>query len=291
MNEYVMLFERNFPYVIREKEVLHSLLQKDAGEWFEKRNEKGDLIAALLLHQNTVFMLCVDAAYRGQGIGTALLVSAENRVKALGFSDVVIGAGASYLAPGVPMKAPIFPSVREVPLDAFFQDCSAFFLKRGYSHAWDCNCFDLVCESLKRDTDEAVSELGLSFAAPSDREEVLAMIDAAHPSFARHYRSQDLYGASSSRRVLMAREGNTVTGALILSVDDEGVGRIGCVAVIPAFRGRGMATRLVRYATRYLALLGAKKAFVGYTYSGLERLYGKCGYCISCYYLMAKKEL
>ncbi|MBR6768417.1 MAG: hypothetical protein IKM34_02910 [Clostridia bacterium] len=47
----------------------------------------------------------------------------------------------------------------------------------------------------------------------------------------------------------------------------------------------------MRYATEYLALRGAKFAFVGYTYSGMERLYGKCGYRISSYYMMAKKGI
>ena len=72
---------------------------------------------------------------------------------------------------------------------------------------------------------------------------------------------------------------------------EDGVGLIGCVTVLDAFRGQGIASRLVRYATEYLALRGAKFAFVGYTYSGMERLYGKCGYRISSYYMMAKKGI
>ncbi|MBQ4120561.1 MAG: GNAT family N-acetyltransferase [Clostridia bacterium] len=69
------------------------------------------------------------------------------------------------------------------------------------------------------------------------------------------------------------------------------MGLLGCLAVLQAHRGQGIATRLVRYATEYLARTGAKFAFVGYTYSGMERLYGKCGYKISSYYLMGKKTL
>ena len=72
---------------------------------------------------------------------------------------------------------------------------------------------------------------------------------------------------------------------------EDGVGLIGCVTVLDAFRGQGIASRLVRYATEYLALRGTKFAFVGYTYSGMERLYAKCGYRISSYYMMAKKKL
>lgn len=32
-------------------------------------------------------------------------------------------------------------------------------------------------------------------------------------------------------------------------------------------------------------------AFLGYTYSGLDRLYGRAGYRICVYYFMAKKNI
>jgi hypothetical protein len=34
-----------------------------------------------------------------------------------------------------------------------------------------------------------------------------------------------------------------------------------------------------------------KEAFLSYTYSGLDRLYGAAGYKINVYYMMAKKNL
>ena len=84
-------------------------------------------------------------------------------------------------------------------------------------------------------------------------------------------------------------ENNKPIGALIVTCGENGVGLVGCVAVLPAFRGQGVAKRLVQHATGHLAHNGANFAFVGYTYSGMNRLYGKCGYKISSYYLMGKK--
>lgn len=290
MRDYLMLFLRNFPHVIRESESVRSILSHKDCRFLEKRNEKGDLIGALLYHENTILMLCVDKPYRKQGIGGALLQKAEEEIRAAGYSDVVIGAGFSYLAPGVPMHQPIFPSPSEVAINPPWEDHSAFFQKRGYTHNSDSNCFDLLLEPI---TVEATfdEDLVFTFAEERDKEAVLTMVEDAYASFAKHYRKVELYQKDSPKRILLVWYQDQLAGALILSPSADGVGRIGCVTVLKAFRGQGIATRLVHYATHQLALGGVKKAFVGYTYSGLEKLYGKVGYQISSYYLKAKKRL
>ena len=96
-----------------------------------------------------------------------------------------------------------------------------------------------------------------------------------------------------ARRALLAVEAARVVGVLIAGCDEAaaGVGGIACVAVVPERRGRGIARALVCAATGALRRAGMARGFIGYTYSGLEQLYGAAGYRISMHYFMARKPL
>ena len=90
-----------------------------------------------------------------------------------------------------------------------------------------------------------------------------------------------------------AVEAARVVGVLIAGCGEAvaGVGGIACVAVVPERRGRGIARALVCAATGALRRAGMARGFIGYTYSGLEQLYGAAGYRISMRYFMARKPL
>ena len=255
----------------------------------EKRNENRELSALLCYADNVILLLCVDKPYRKCGWGSALLATAEEKIKESGFDEVILGAGFSYLVPGVPTHTPHFPSASEAPIAPVWEDHSAFFEKRGYRHSWNGNCFDMT----RRLSVNAVlpQDASLHFAVLSEKDAVCEMVENAHLSFAKYYRNEALYQEANASRVLVFCEEKKPLGALIVTCGEDGVGLVGCVTVLSAFRGRGIAKHLVRYATEHLALRGANFAFVGYTYSGMERLYGKSGYEISSYYLMGKKKL
>lgn len=289
IQEYLAIFRRNLPYVIRKDASVLALFSHEGCKFLEKRNESGELSALLCYSGNVILLLCVDAPYRNRGWGSELLALAETEIGQSGCDEVTLGAGFSYLMPGVPTHTPQFVSASERTLSPAWEDFSAFFKKRGYLHAWFCNCFDMK-KSLSRDGD-LPQDGSLHFASLAEKDAVCRMVEEAHASFVKHYRNESLYHESSARRVLVFGEEDTVKGALILTSGEDGVGLVGCVAVHKAFRGRGIAKRLVRYGTDHLALRGAKIAFVGYTYSGMERLYGKCGYEISSYYFMGRKRL
>ena len=80
-------------------------------------------------------------------------------------------------------------------------------------------------------------------------------------------------------------------GCLLASGTPGGLGTIGCVAVANRARGRGVASDMVRCAARYITEQGSVRGFLSYTYTGLDRLYGKAGFRISVYYMMAEKPL
>ena len=289
ISEYMSIFRRNLPYVVRRDASVCALFSHEGCQFLEKRGEDGALLALLCYHENVILLLCVDAPYRNLGWGSELLAHAEEKIRAGGYADVRLGAGVGYLIPGVPTHCPAFSSASETCVLPEWEDTSGFFTKRGYRHAWDCNCFDMAKALSPEDAfgEDALIRL----ATPNDKAAVLGTMADAHPSFIKHYQKDALYQEGNDGRVLVFCEGNKPIGALIATVGTDGIGTIGCVAVLRAFRGRGAATRLVRYATAHLARREANFAFVGYTYSGVERLYGKCGYKITSYYLMGKKEL
>ena len=289
ISEYLSIFRRNLPYVVRRDASVCALFSHEGCQFLEKRGEDGALLALLCYHENVILLLCVDAPYRNLGWGSELLALAEEEIRACGYSDVRLGAGVGYLMSGVPTHFPAFFSSTEEIVLPEWEDFSSFFKKRGYRHAWDCNCFDMAKALLPEDA--SIGDASISLVTPDDKAAILGMMEDAHPSFTRHYQKDALYQEGNDSRVIAFYAENKPLGALIVTLGADDVGTIGCVAVLHAFRGQGVAMRLVRYATGYLARRGANFAFVGYTYSGMERLYGKCGYQIRSYYLMGKKDL
>ncbi|MBQ8953433.1 MAG: GNAT family N-acetyltransferase, partial [Clostridia bacterium] len=101
------------------------------------------------------------------------------------------------------------------------------------------------------------------------------------------------YDENPARRVMLAEAEGAAAGILMVSLETEGkgVGSVGCTAVRPACRGRHIAVNLVKLATGQLKAAGMTDAFLGYTYSGLDYMYGLAGYKICVYYMMARKDL
>lgn len=309
LRELTGLFRRNFSWAVRSDAAVTAVLGHAANTVLEWR-ECGQLMGAAVVRDDAVLLLCVDERARGRGIGSALLARCESLVRARGFADVRVGAGADYLLPGVPSPdaCGTLGDGADTDTEAALRarvDAGArrFFERRGYEHAWgDCECFDM-CAELGASDDAGAAVLdgalggaavpeGLRWAGPDDRTAVLDCVRAAHGPFARYYEPTELY-ARGARRVLLAGDAAGVAGALIAACgqDAPGVGGLACVAVAPERRGRGLARALVCAATGALRTAGMVRGFIGYTYSGLERLYGAAGYRVYMRYFMAEKHL
>ena len=91
----------------------------------------------------------------------------------------------------------------------------------------------------------------------------------------------------------MLKKNNKIVGCIIVSAEVEAkdLGNVGCACVRFSETHQGIGTALVVLGTRYLYDIGLKNASLGYTYSGLDKMYGNAGYKISCYYMMATKEI
>ena len=298
MTALISLFRQCFPFAHRENAELERILSdRRVHRLYEKEGDR--LIAAALILEDTLLLLAVLPTYRRRGIGSRLLKAAEAYVRSQGFAEIAVGSGKAYLLPGVPSQMPIFAKASMPPcaFDGIDPDARSFFEKRGYRHAWaDADCFDMTLTFAERSTVTEESVNGANgieyrFAKAEELTAVTAAMEEAHRSFARYYAEPSRY-TDRHERVLIALDGEMPIGALIVKLgkDAENAVSLAAVAVLPAYRGRGIAKGLVSFATAYGQRMGMTKGFVGYTYSGLDRLYGSSGYTVAVYYMMAKKH-
>ena len=298
LKEVLEIFLRNFPFIVRNEKTVQDILEHQENKVIDKRNEQNELIGVSIVNQNVILLLCVDEKYRNRGIGSELLAISENMIKEEGFNEIIVGAGFDYLMPGVPTTKRFYESESENLYRNIDDKASTFFARRGYHHSWNCNCFDMRFSlsdfhDIQHCIGDTIDRITYRWALLEDLHEICKCTDEAFEEFTEYYRNQKLYEKDSCERVLIAAAGNEVVGTLIIGNETEAknLGSIGCTTVKPAYQGKHIAVNLVLLGTKFLKEIGLKEAYLGYTYTGLEHLYGYAGYKICVYYMMAKKEL
>lgn len=240
----------------------------------------------------------MDAGYRNQGIGTGLLEKSEQIVKNNGYKKIVAGNGYDYIMSGVPTSRRYFDAENEELYQELDENASDFFQKRGYIHSWNCNCFDMKL-LLKNFTSEcfkvgnSIDGVTYCWAELKDIEKVCACTDDAYKEFTWYYQNKGLYQEDSPSRVLVAVINGEIIGTLIITAGDEckKSGSLACITVKRAYQGRHIGVNLIYLANSYLKEKRMEEAYIGYTYTGLDHMYGYAGYKICIYYMMAEKEL
>ena len=281
MEELLEIYHRNFPNNIREEKIVKSILSNTDNYIIEKRID-GNLIGVSIINNNTIIMLCIDKEYRKKGIGTKLLNQSEKYILDNNYDKVNVGVGFDYLMPGVPIN----------------DENISFFERRFYTHSWnDDECFDMdmelkdtICNYNLGDT---INGITYRLATINDLEEIKKCTDDAEANFTKYYMNTDLYNINNNQVVLVAEDKGEICGTLIISKETEAqnTGSVGCTTTKHSHRGRGIATTMVQIGTKYLKDLGYKYGHLGYTYTGLDKMYGKAGYKVTTKYFMAEKPL
>ena len=281
MHELLELYHRNFSNNIRNEETVKDILSNPENHIIERRIDN-KLIGVSIINKNTVLMLCVDEKYRHKGIGTKLLNQSEKYILEQGYDKVNVGAGYDYLMPGV--------LINEANI--------SFFERRFYTHSWGKDeCFDMDMELKDTICDynlgDIVNGIRYRLATIKDLEEIKKCTDDAQDSFTKYYMNTKLYDTNNDQIVLVAEDNGEICGTLIISKETEApnMGSVGCTTTKHNHQGRGIATTMVQIGTKYLRDLGYKYGHLGYTYTGLDKMYGKAGYKVSTKYFMAEKPL
>lgn len=302
MKEIIDIYRRNFPFISREEKIVEEIINNKDNVFFEERNN-GNLIGCAIVNKNTIILLVVDKDYRNQGIGTRLLDKCEKTIIVNGYDKIILGVGFNYLMPGVPTSKKYVDSINE-NLDLMVNDkASNYFEKRNYEHSWNkCNCFDMrmsLSDFNKNDYSIGDTIKGVTYrwATIQDLDDIIICADDAcqfqDGKFSKYYKNTKLYEQDNNQKVLVAIKNNKIVGSLIVSIETEAknLGCVGCTCVMFSETHQGIATNMVILGTKYLKDLGLSKANLSYTYTGLDNMYGKAGYEISCYYMMAEKNV
>ena len=86
--EIYEMFKRNLPFIIREKEIVLSILGNRDNIIITRDDGNGRLIAAAVANNSTILLLCVDGEYQNRGIGSGLLCECENLFIKNGFNKL-----------------------------------------------------------------------------------------------------------------------------------------------------------------------------------------------------------
>ena len=298
IQEVFDIYERNFPFIVRSKETVLQILNHEENIIIEHRDDQNALIGVSVINQNTILLLCVDKKYRKNGIGTKLLAMSENTIKNNGYDQIILGNGFDYIMPGVPTSKRYFEAENENLYSDIDETASNFFTKRGYVHSWNCNCFDmrLPLKQFERNAHhvgDTIGNITYRFATLNDLQGICTCTDDACQEFTKFYQWEELYTPGNNSKVLIAVFHGEVVGTLIVGLEDneKHLGSVGCTTVKPAYQGKHIAVNLVTIGTKYLKDIGVENAYLSYTYTGLDHMYGYAGYKICIYYMMAVKML
>ena len=204
--------------------------------------------------------------------------------------------------PGVPTSKKYFESFNESLVQQVNDNASNFFEKRGYLHSWDCNCFDMKMKlsdfnKFDNSINDTIKSVTYRWANITDLDAIVDCADDAcqyqDNKFSKYYKDEKLYESTNNKRVLVAEKENRIVGCIMVKVETNAkdLGTVGCTCVRFSETHQGIGSNMVILGTQYLCNIGLKNASLSYTYSGLDKMYGNAGYKISCYYMMATKDL
>lgn len=296
--EVYELYKRNFPFIVRDRETVMRILGNEGNTIIERRDARNKLIGVSVVNANTVLLLCVDAEHRNKGVGTDLLKQSERIITEHGYHKVTVGVGFDYIMPGVPTSVNRFPAENVNLYPEVDRTAENFFAARGYVHNQSCDYFDMRFPLSRfhhggQKAGDTIDGITYRWAVPADVEGICECTQDAFSEFTEYYRNESLYDGNPDARVLIAVSGEEVVGTLIVGVEsrEERLGSVGCTTVRSSCRGKHVAVHLVTIGTGCLRDIGMEEAYLSYTYTGLDHLYGYAGYEVCVYFMMAEKNL
>lgn len=275
IHELYALYSQCFPHYPVTKTDFTDILAPSEGHLLT-REENGQLIAAAVIHGDSLALLCTAPQYRGRGIGTSLLMEAEEFIRTKGHTSVTLGVGDHYLFQGVPAEE---------------EHVVRFFANRGYSADWTSVNMRMPITDFDADSlDLPPAPHGIIFrtAEEKDMPSLLHAVGETDADWVEYF--------TGDEPVMLALENGNTVGFAILSAGgtrfadgDPRAGSIGCVGVIPSARERGIGRQVVAESVRWLQERGCTSAEL--LYVELVSWYEKLGFSVCSRQWMGKKKL
>ena len=286
IHEITELFRKELPEVLKGEYSVESVLSDIDNHFVYHRmngKEDGRLIGISVINKNTIYLLLVDSEFQRQGIGTSLLKESEKYIKTAGYNKIILGVGAGYIMPGVPM----------------IENAHVFFENNGYYHSWgEEDCFDLkmqlcdfTCNKIK--PGDLIGGYLYRFANENDIEGIIQCCEEDADGFISHYRNDEQYTSGTGNPVFVAEYAGEICAAIMTGVESEkkNIGYLGCLITSPDHRNKGLGTTLVKLGTGYLKDSGFETSWLGYTYTSIIGMYEKIGYKVCMKYFMGEKKI
>jgi GNAT superfamily N-acetyltransferase len=235
-------------------------------------------------------MLLVRPDWRGQGIGSDLLVWGEERLRTQGASRVRLGAGLEHAFPGVPTSQPV---------------ARDFFLRRGYSFPYLVH--DLISDlgvyqrPPRVTTVLATAGEDLSFGPcqPGEDQALLDFVTASFPGGWWYWTRKRLL-ASDHQQIYLMRRGGQVAGFAHTYTSASKVigppifwsrrlgphyGGLGPIGLHANLRSQGLGLALLCRGLEHLRSQGVRRTVIDWT--DLPDFYARAGFQVWQSYSMS----
>ena len=234
-------------------------------------------VAFSVLNGNTVVLICVHPDFQKKGIGKLLLKKSEKYISSQGYRKINLGRCSNGLFFGAVM-------------DNFSH---RFFAKEGYTAFNGClnMVMDLSEYSYQKIRDRYIFPPDVSFTYynKENKNELITAVNTVEPKWCDRF--------INAQSVVVAVKDNCIVGFLrlntdaqtLISDDNNKVGMIEYVGVLPEYRKTGIGTNIVAYGVQLLKNASCTDAFIEYT--SLDTWYSRIGFEEFIWFWMGFKNI
>ncbi len=234
-------------------------------------------------------VILVDSEYRNKGIGSELLIRAEQSLRTKGAKTVVLGQDPWHYFPGVPSE---------------YIDTVEWFKKKGYVEFGEQ--YDLYCRINGEDkiTLPALPEVEFKILSDVQKDSFVEFLSKCFPGRWEYEALKYFEKGGTGREFVVAEKRGKMIGFCRINdskspfiaqnvywapLFEEELGGIGPLGIDPHERGKGYGLAIVQAGMYFLNRRGVRNIVIDWT--NLVDFYGKLGFQIWKKYLELKKTI